>query len=371
IKSVFDSWHNKRAVTYRNLYGIDEKIGTAVNVQSMVFGNLNEESGTGVLFTRNPITGANEIFGEYLLNAQGEDVVAGLRTPQPISVLKKQMPEVYEQLHQIVKNLENSYKDVQDVEFTIENKKLYLLQTRSAKRTSNAALKIAIDFYNEGIVDKITAITMIAPEQIEQLLHPSFDPLVIKDTQPISKGLPASPGAAYGKIYFDAKKVVEMKNKGEDTILIRMDTSPDDIEGLIAANAILTSTGGMTSHAAVVARGMGRTCVVGCMNIEINNEAKTAQIGELLFNEGDYISIDGSTGNVYQGKIATLENSLPKQFNTLMEWANEYSLMNVLVNADNAADAQKGLDFGARGIGLCRTEHMFFNKDRIIHMQKM
>lgn len=371
IEAVFKSWQNARAIIYRDLHNISHNIGTAVNIQTMVFGNYSNTSGTGVLFTRNPVTGEDKIFGEYLINAQGEDVVAGIRTPMPLQKLEEEMPEVYHELYTIVKNMEKSYKDVQDVEFTIEDGKLYFLQTRSAKRTAMAALKIAIDLYNEGVIDKITALTRVEPEQIEQLLHPSFDPKVLADLYPISKGLPASPGAANGKIYFSAKKVAEMALSGEETILVRHETTPDDIEGMIHCNAILTSTGGMTSHAAVVARGMGRTCVVGCQNIELNYKEGICKIGEKVYKEGDWISIDGSTGSVYDGEIKTETNTVPEQFTTLMNWANEYALMEVRANVDTPEDAQKALDFGATGIGLCRTEHMFFGDDRIADVQRM
>ncbi len=371
IEAVFRSWQNSRAIIYRDLHNISHNIGTAVNVQTMVFGNYSDTSGTGVLFTRNPVTGEDKIFGEYLINAQGEDVVAGIRTPMPLAKLEEDMPEVYEELYTIVKNMEKSYKDIQDVEFTIENGKLYFLQTRSAKRTAMAALKIAIDLYNEGVIDKITALTRVEPDQIEQLLHPSFDPKTLADIHPISKGLPASPGAANGKIYFTAKKVAEMALKGEETILVRHETTPDDIEGMIHCNAILTSTGGMTSHAAVVARGMGRTCVVGCQNIELNYKEGICKIGEKIYREGDWISIDGSTGSVYDGELKTETNTVPEQFTTLMNWANEYALMEVRANVDTPEDAQKALDFGATGIGLCRTEHMFFGEERIADVQRM
>lgn len=371
IEAVFKSWQNPRAIIYRDLHNISHNIGTAVNIQTMVFGNYSNTSGTGVLFTRNPVTGEDKIFGEYLMNAQGEDVVAGIRTPMPLEKLEDQMPEVYQELYTIVKNMEKSYKDVQDVEFTIEDGKLYFLQTRSAKRTAMAALKIAIDLYNEGVIDKITALTRVEPEQIEQLLHPSFDPKVLANLHPISKGLPASPGAANGKIYFSAKKVAEMALAGEETILVRHETTPDDIEGMIHCNAILTSTGGMTSHAAVVARGMGRTCVVGCQNIELNYKEGYCKIGEKIYHEGDWLSIDGSTGSVYEGEIKTETNTVPEQFSTLMNWANEYAIMEVRANADTPEDAQKALDFGATGIGLCRTEHMFFGEDRIADVQRM
>ena len=371
IEAVFKSWQNDRAIIYRDLHNISHNIGTAVNVQSMVFGNFSDTSGTGVLFTRNPITGDNEIFGEYLINAQGEDVVAGIRTPLPLAKLSEEMPEVYEELYDIVKKMEISYKDVQDVEFTIENGKLYFLQTRSAKRTAMAALKIAIDMYHEGTIDKITALTRVNPEQVEQLLHPSFDSNVIKDLHPISKGLPASPGAANGRIYLDAKTIAKKAGEGEETILVRHETTPDDIEGMIHCKAVLTSTGGMTSHAAVVARGMGRICIVGCQNIELDYKTRTVRIGDRVYNEGDWISVDGSTGSVYDGKIETETNVVPDQFKTLMEWASEYALMEVRANVDNAADAQKALDFGATGIGLCRTEHMFFGEERIYDMQRM
>ncbi|MEG0284314.1 MAG: pyruvate, phosphate dikinase [Erysipelotrichales bacterium] len=371
IEAVFKSWQNDRAIIYRDLHSISHTLGTAVNVQSMVFGNFSNNSGTGVLFTRNPITGDNEIFGEYLINAQGEDVVAGIRTPMPISKLSEEMPEVYKELHRIVKNMEISYKDIQDVEFTIEDGKLYFLQTRSGKRTAMAALKIAIDMYDEGIIDKITALTRVNPEQVEQLLHPSFDAEAIKDLQPISKGLPASPGAANGRIYLDAKTVAKKVEEGEEAILVRHETTPDDIEGMIPARAVITSTGGMTSHAAVVARGMGRTCIVGCQNIELDYANREVKIGEKTYQEGDWISVDGSTGNIYEGKIGTETNVVPEQFKTLMEWANEYALMEVRANVDNPEDAKKALEFGATGIGLCRTEHMFFQEDRILEIQRM
>ncbi|MDL2211342.1 pyruvate, phosphate dikinase [Erysipelotrichaceae bacterium OttesenSCG-928-M19] len=371
IEAVFKSWQNKRAIIYRDLHNISHSIGTAVNIQSMVFGNFSDTSGTGVLFTRNPVTGDNELFGEYLINAQGEDVVAGIRTPMPLNKLSEEMPEVYQELFEIVKKMEISYKDVQDVEFTIENGKLYFLQTRSAKRTAMAALKIAIDMFNEGTIDKITALTRVQPEQVEQLLHPSFDNNVIKDLQPISKGLPASPGAANGRIYLDAQTVAEKAGEGEETILVRHETTPEDIEGMIHCKAVLTSTGGMTSHAAVVARGMGRICIVGCQNIELDYKKRQVKIGDRIYNEGDWISVDGSTGNVYDGKIETETNVVPDQFKTLMTWADEYALMEVRANVDNAVDAQKALDFGAMGIGLCRTEHMFFGEERIYDMQRM
>ncbi|WP_423363163.1 pyruvate, phosphate dikinase [Mycoplasma sp. P36-A1] len=371
IEAVFRSWQNERAIIYRDLNHISHTIGTAVNIQSMVFGNFSDNSGTGVLFTRNPITGDNELFGEYLINAQGEDVVAGIRTPMPLKKLHEDMPKIYDELFEIVKKMEISYKDVQDVEFTVEDGKLYFLQTRSGKRTALAALKIAVDMYNEGIIDKITAITRVHPDQVEQLLHPSFDADEIKNLQPISKGLPASPGAANGQIYFDAKTAAAKANEGEETILVRHETTPDDIEGMIYCNAVVTSTGGMTSHAAVVARGMGRTCIVGCQNVELDYANHKVKIGEKIYDEGDWISVDGSTGNVYEGKIDIETTAMPDQLSTLMEWANEYALMEVRANADNAHDAAKALEFGATGIGLCRTEHMFFEEDRIIDIQSM
>jgi len=371
IEAVFKSWQNERAIIYRNLNHISDKLGTAVNIQSMVFGNFSDTSGTGVLFTRNPITGDNELFGEYLINAQGEDVVAGIRTPMPLKRLQDDMPEIYEELFDKVKKMEISYKDIQDVEFTVEDGKLYFLQTRSGKRTALAALKIAVDLYNEGVIDKITALTRVHPDQVEQLMHPSFDTDEIKDLQPISKGLPASPGAANGRIYFDAKTVAAKTQEGEETILVRHETTPDDIEGMIHAKAIVTSTGGMTSHAAVVARGMGRTCIVGCQNVELDYANKQVKIGEKVYNEGDWISVDGSTGNIYEGKIDIETTVMPDQMATLMKWANQYALMEVRANVDNPEDAQTALDFGARGIGLCRTEHMFFGDERIVNMQAM
>ncbi|AFK87042.1 MULTISPECIES: pyruvate, phosphate dikinase [Thermoanaerobacterium] len=372
VKAVFRSWDNPRAIVYRRLNDIPSDWGTAVNVQTMVFGNMGNDSGTGVAFTRNPATGEKALFGEFLMNAQGEDVVAGIRTPQPISTLKDIMPEVYNQFTEIANKLENHYRDMQDIEFTIERSKLYMLQTRNGKRTAQAALKVAIDLVNEGLIDEKEAVLRVDPKQLDQLLHPMFDADALKAAKPIAKGLPASPGAAAGKVYFTADDAVEaVKARGEKVVLVRMETSPEDIEGMVVAQGILTGRGGMTSHAAVVARGMGTCCVAGCSAALIDENQKIMKIGDIVVKEGDYISIDGSTGNVYLGEIKTVPPSLTGNFATLMSWADKYRKLKVKANADIPRDAKVAVDFGAEGIGLCRTEHMFFAEDRIPAMREM
>jgi pyruvate,orthophosphate dikinase len=371
IKAVFQSWNNPRAIIYRKLNNIPDSLGTAVNIQSMVFGNMGETSGTGVAFTRNPSTGENLLFGEYLINAQGEDVVAGIRTPNEIAELKAVMPEVYEEFVKITHILEKSYKDIQDIEFTIEKGKLYMLQTRNGKRTAQAAINIAVDLVNEGIITKEEAIMRVEPNQINQLLHPNFDEKSLKNAEVIAKGLAASPGAASGKIYFSAEDIVAAKIRGEKSILVRQETSPEDIEGMIGAEGILTSRGGMTSHAAVVARGMGKCCIAGCSDIKVSEANKTVRVNNITLIEGDYISLDGSTGIVYFGEIKKVRPSLGGKFDEFMTWADEIRTMEVRTNADSPIDASHALEFGAEGIGLCRTEHMFFEESRIFSMRKM
>ena len=373
IQAVFRSWMNDRAITYRRLNDIPSSWGTAVNVQEMVYGNRGETSGTGVAFTRNPATGENHLFGEYLMNAQGEDVVAGIRTPQSIDTLKEVMPECYEQFSQICKTLENHYKDMQDMEFTIEDGKLFMLQTRNGKRTATAALKIAVDMVNEGMVTKEQALLMVDPKQLDQLLHPMFDPESLANAEVVATGLAASPGAATGKIAFTADDVVRMHNEGEkDIILVRLETSPEDIEGMNLAHGILTLRGGMTSHAAVVARGMGTCCVSGCGDLSIDEENNTLTLKDgRILKEGDYISLDGSAGNVYAEQIKTVDASITGNFGTFMEWADEYRTLEVRANADTPRDALQAKEFGAEGIGLCRTEHMFFDEERIFNFRKM
>lgn len=371
VESVFKSWNNPRAVVYRNINDIPHNLGTAVNIQEMVFGNLGETSGTGVAFTRNPSTGESKFYGEFLMNAQGEDVVAGIRTPQPIQALEQVQPEVYKQFVEIAHKLENHYKDMQDIEFTVENSKLFMLQTRNGKRTTQAALAIAVDMVNEGLITKEQALLRIVPEQLDQLLHPSFDELALKEAKKITKGLPASPGAATGQVFFNAEDVVEASNKGIKAILVRMETSPEDIEGMVAGVGILTARGGMTSHAAVVARGMGKCCVAGCGEITVEEHLKRFVCGDLIVNEGDYISLNGNDGTVYSGKIKTTDASLNEAFVTLMGWADEYRTLKVRTNADNPRDAAVAIKFGAEGIGLCRTEHMFFEEERIPVVRRM
>ena len=371
VKAVFRSWNNPRAIVYRRMNDIPGDWGTAVNVQAMVFGNMGNDSGTGVAFTRNPATGEKQLYGEFLMNAQGEDVVAGIRTPEPIDRLKEVMPEVYEQFVKIAETLEKHYRDMQDMEFTIERGKLYMLQTRNGKRTAAAALKIAVDLVSEGLLTKEEAILKVEPKQLDSLLHPTFDPKALKSATPIAKGLPASPGAATGKVYFTAEDAKAAAERGEKVILVRLETSPEDIEGMYAAQGILTARGGMTSHAAVVARGMGRCCVAGCGEIQINETAKTFTVNGKVYKEGDYISLDGSTGNVYAGELATQEPSVTGDFATLMGWADEIRKLKVRTNADTPRDAKQALNFGAEGIGLCRTEHMFFEEDRIPAVREM
>jgi len=367
--AVFRSWMNDRAIYYRKQNDIPANIGTAVNVQSMVFGNMGDDSGTGVGFTRNPATGEKKFYGEYLLNAQGEDVVAGVRTPLPISNLEKDMPQVFKQLYDTTKKLEKHYRDIQDFEFTIEKKKLFMLQTRTGKRTAAAAVKIAIDLVNEKLITKEEAILRVEPIQLDQLLHPIFDPKAKKDV--ITKGLPASPGAASGQAVFTADAAVEWKADGKKTILVRLETSPDDIHGMDAAEGILTARGGMTSHAAVVARGMGKTCVAGCETIKVDEHGKKFSVGSITIKEGDWISLNGSTGEVIHGKVPTMDAELSGDFATLMSWADAARTLKVRANADVPRDAKVARTFGAEGIGLCRTEHMFFDEDRLPHMQAM
>ena len=373
IQAVFRSWMNDRAITYRRLNDIPSSWGTAVNVQEMVYGNRGETSGTGVAFTRNPATGENHLFGEYLMNAQGEDVVAGIRTPQSIDTLKEVMPECYEEFQKICKTLENHYKDMQDMEFTIEDGKLFMLQTRNGKRTATAALKIAVDMVEEGMLTKEEALLKVDPKQLDQLLHPMFDQDSLNNAKCVAEGLAASPGAATGKIAFTAEDVIRMHNDGEkDIILVRLETSPEDIEGMNLAHGVLTLRGGMTSHAAVVARGMGTCCVSGCGDLVIDEEKKTLTLKDgRILKEGDYISLDGSTGKVYAEQIKTVDASITGNFETFMEWADEYRTLEVRTNADTPRDAMQAKKFGAEGIGLCRTEHMFFEEERIFNFRKM
>ena len=371
IEAVFRSWNNPRAIVYRKLNDISHKLGTAVNIQSMVFGNMGETSGTGVAFTRNPATGENKLFGEYLINAQGEDVVAGIRTPQDISTLQNVMPEIYDQFVKVTQILENHYKDMQDIEFTIENEKLFILQTRNGKRTAKAAINVAVDLVEAGIIDKKEAIMRVEPNQLDQLLHPTFEDKALKEATVLAKGLPASPGAACGKVYFNADDVVAAVEGGEKVLLVRQETSPEDIEGMVKAEGILTARGGMTSHAAVVARGMGKCCVAGCGEIKVDEAAKEISAGELTIKEGDFLSIDGSTGKVYLGEVKQSPVEVTGNFEKLMNWVDETKQMMVRTNADNPRDAKAAVEFGAEGIGLCRTEHMFFEEDRIPAVREM
>lgn len=371
VKAVFRSWDNPRANVYRRMNDIPYSWGTAVNVQPMVFGNLNENSGTGVAFTRDPATGEKALFGEYLINAQGEDVVAGVRTPSPISKLAEDMPEVYKQFVEIANRLENHYRDMQDMEFTIENGKLYMLQTRNGKRTAAAALKIAVDLVKEGMITEKEAVLRVEPKQLDALLHPQFDTKALKAATPIGKGLAASPGAACGKVVFTAEDAKEWVEKGEKVVLVRLETSPEDIEGMNAAEGILTVRGGMTSHAAVVARGMGTCCVSGCGEIKIDEEAKQFELGGKTIKEGDYISLDGTTGDIYGEAIPTVDAAIIGDFDVFMKWADEARTLKVRTNADNPRDTAQAVKFGAEGIGLCRTEHMFFEGDRIKAIREM
>jgi pyruvate phosphate dikinase (EC 2.7.9.1) len=371
IAAVFRSWNGRRAVDYRRVNKIPDNLGTAVNVQAMVFGNMGNDSATGVAFTRNPSTGAPEIFGEYLVNAQGEDVVAGIRTPQPISKLAQEMPEVYAQFHEIAKQLERHYKDMQDVEFTIERGKLWMLQTRTGKRTGAAAVKIAVDMVREGLIDKATAVQRVDPHALDQLLHPMIDPAARKDAQPLTVGLPASPGAASGKAVFDPDEAEELARAGEKVILVRIETAPEDFHGMVAAQAILTARGGMTSHAAVVARGMGKPCVAGAGDLRINYAEQMMTVNGTVIHKGDWITLDGGSGEVFAGQMPTVEPELSGDFATLMSWADEFRKLGVRANADIPRDARVARQFGAEGIGLCRTEHMFFEGDRIDAMREM
>ena len=372
VTAVFRSWNNERAIYYRRMNDIPSSWGTAVNIQEMVYGNKGDDCGTGVAFTRNPATGEKKLYGEYLMNAQGEDVVAGVRTPKTIDTLAETMPEAYNEFVKTCEILEKHYKDMQDMEFTIENGKLFMLQTRNGKRTAAAALKIAVDLYNEGMLTKEEALLKVEPKQLDQLLHPNFDTEALKEAKVIATGLAASPGAGCGKIYFTAEEVTEAAKRGEDTILVRLETSPEDIEGMNLAKGVLTIRGGMTSHAAVVARGMGRCCVSGCGELTISEENKTltTKNGE-VFKEGDYISVDGSTGKVYGGEVKTVEPEISGDFETFMKWADEVRKLQVRTNADTPRDAKQALKFGAEGIGLCRTEHMFFEEERIFAIRQM
>ena len=371
ITAVFRSWDNPRAIVYRRLNDIPGEWGTAVNVQEMVFGNKGDTSGTGVAFSRNPATGEKGIYGEYLMNAQGEDVVAGIRTPLSITKLNEQNPALYKQFIDIVNKLENHYKDMQDMEFTIEEGKLFFLQTRNGKRTAQAALKIAVDLVSEGMLSKEEAILKVEPKQLDSLLHPTFEASALKNTKEIAKGLPASPGAACGKIAFTAEEAMERAEKGEKVVLVRLETSPEDIEGMIAAEGILTVRGGMTSHAAVVARGMGTCCVAGCGELKVDEEKRTLEVGGKVYTDKDYISIDGSTGNIYGEAIKTVTPEISGYFATFMSWADEIRKLQVRTNADTPRDTKQAVEFGAEGIGLCRTEHMFFDEDRIMPMREM
>ena len=371
VKAVFRSWMNPRAIVYRRMNDYPSSWGTAVNVQMMVFGNMGDTSGTGVAFTRNPSTGENAIYGEYLINAQGEDVVAGIRTPQPISQLEEQDPVIYKQLTDIIATLEAHYKDMQDMEITIEEGKLYFLQTRNGKRTAQAALKIAVDLVEDGTLTKEEAILKVEPKQLDTLLHPAFDVEELKKANVVAKGLPASPGAACGKIAFTADESKERAEKGEKVVLVRLETSPEDIEGMIAAEGILTVRGGMTSHAAVVARGMGTCCVAGCGEIKVDEKAKTVTIEDKTYGVDDYISIDGSTGNIYAEAVKTVSPEITGHFATFMGWADEIRKLKVRTNADTPRDTIQAVEFGAEGIGLCRTEHMFFAEDRIMAVREM
>ncbi|SUY41458.1 pyruvate, phosphate dikinase [Clostridium perfringens] len=371
VTAVFRSWNNPRAIVYRRLNDIPGEWGTAVNVQEMVFGNKGETSGTGVAFSRNPANGDNELYGEYLMNAQGEDVVAGIRTPEPISHLEAQNPTIYKQFTDIVNTLEKHYRDMQDMEFTIEDGKLYFLQTRNGKRTTQAALKIAVDLVEEGMLTKEEAILKVEPKQLDTLLHPAFASDGLKEAKIVAKGLPASPGAACGKIAFTAEEAKERKANGEKVVLVRLETSPEDIEGMIAAEGILTVRGGMTSHAAVVARGMGTCCVAGCGELKVNEEARTLEVNGQVLTFDDYISIDGSTGHIYAEQVKTVSPEITGHFATFMGWADEIRKLKVRTNADTPRDTKQAVEFGAEGIGLCRTEHMFFAEDRILAVREM
>jgi pyruvate,orthophosphate dikinase len=369
INSVFDSWNNQRAIVYRRLNKIPDHLGTAVNIQSMVFGNMGDDSGTGVAFTRNPATGEPVLYGEYLINAQGEDVVAGIRTPQAIDTLKERMPEIYEQFSATCQQLERHYHDMQDIEFTVERGKLYILQTRTGKRTAQAAIRIAVDMVREGIIDKKTAILRVDPDQLNQLLHRRIDDRF--ERKQLAKGLPASPGAATGQVVFDADEAEALGTAGKKVILVRPETTPDDIHGIVASQAVVTSRGGMTSHAAVVARGMGKACICGCEELKIDLRNKQFTVGETVVKQGDVITIDGGTGEIMLGEIPMIDPELSEEFQLLLKWSDEERKMGIRANADNPLDAKKAFDFGAEGIGLCRTEHMFMDINRVPIVQKM
>ena len=371
IKAVFRSWNNPRAIVYRRMNDIPGSWGTAVNVQSMAFGNMGDDCGTGVAFTRNPATGEKKLMGEFLTNAQGEDVVAGVRTPMPIQEMADKFPEAFKQFEEVCQTLENHYRDMQDMEFTVENGKLYMLQTRNGKRTAAAALKIACDLVDEGMISEQEAVAMIDPRNLDTLLHPQFDPTALKAATPVGTALPASPGAACGKIVFTADDAKEWAARGEKVVLVRLETSPEDIEGMVASQGILTVRGGMTSHAAVVARGMGTCCVSGCGAIKMDEENKQFELAGRVYHEGDWLSLDGSTGNIYGEAIPTVDASIGGEFGRIMAWADKYRQMKVRTNADNPRDAKQAMKFGAEGIGLCRTEHMFFEEDRIPAIREM
>ncbi len=371
ITAVFRSWENPRANYYRKMNGIPASWGTAVNVQSMVYGNMGETSGTGVAFTRNPATGENKLYGEYLINAQGEDVVAGVRTPSQIETLQEVMPSVYKQFVELSQKLEQHFKDMQDIEYTIEDSKLYLLQTRSGKRTAQAALRIAVEMYESGMITKEQALMLVQPQQLDNLLHPQFDINNLKEVAIVGEGLPASPGAACGKIVFNVKEAIERTQKGEKVVLVRLETSPEDIEGMDVSEGILTARGGMTSHAAVVARGMGKCCVSGCKTLVVKEDEGYILIGDKKFTREDYIALDGTTGNIYGGKVKTVPATISGNFEKFMNWADEVRRLKVRTNADTPRDAKQARAFGAEGIGLCRTEHMFFDPDRIQAMREM
>ncbi len=371
IAAVFNSWNGRRAIDYRRINKIPDDLGTGVNVQTMVFGNMGTDSATGVAFTRNPSTGESKLYGEYLINAQGEDVVAGIRTPQPINKLQQDMPEVYQQFQDIATQLENFYKEVQDMEFTVERGKLWMLQTRNGKRTGMAAVKIAVDLVNEGIIDKKTAVQRVEPQMLDQLLHPMIDPQKRANYHAVTTGLPASPGAATGKAVFDPDEAETLAEQGEKVILVRIETAPEDFHGMVAAQAILTARGGMTSHAAVVARGMGKPCVSGAGDVKINYKVPQAVIGDITIKKGDWITLDGATGEVYADQLPTIEPELSGDFATFMSWVDEFRTMKVRTNADTPHDSKVARNFGAEGIGLCRTEHMFFEGDRIDAVREM
>lgn len=371
VRAVFRSWNNPRANVYRTLHGIDHHLGTAVNVQTMAFGNTGDKSGTGVAFSRDPSTGDAGIYGEYLINAQGEDVVAGIRTPQKIATLKEIMPSVYEEFMSGVAKLEAHYRDMQDIEFTIENEKLYFLQCRNGKRTASAAVNVAVDLVEEGVITKEEAIMRVEPKSLDQLLHPTFNPKALEEAKTLANGLPASPGAATGKIYFTAQAAKAAHEKGEAVVLVRQETSPEDIEGMVVAEGIVTARGGMTSHAAVVARGMGKCCVAGCSDMRVDEISKLVYTHDGILHEGDVISLDGSSGKVYLGNVEKQNPSLTGKFQKFMQWADEIRTLGVRTNADTPRDAKQAFEFGAEGVGLCRTEHMFFNKNRIMIVRSM